>query len=248
MLVRFHRFRRILLTEQRDWPERLVFAARPRHSADRRRRRAPAPQLQRRRPDARRRVPRRPHRRPLRRRARRRDVGVPAALRRRVRRAALRGRLRLRRRRPARDLPEGRHLALLAVLLHQRCTAASGGWSARSRSTGRSSWSLAPIGLELIRQAIGAPLRRDAPLLPAIADARLADAARASSRPCSAVAIPIKIWNSARIEHRLQEQEKLLMAARIEALAEPDQPALPVQHADVDLVADPLASPRRRGC
>ncbi len=34
-----------------------------------------------------------------------------------------------------------------------------------------------------------------------------------------AVAIPIKIWNSARIEHRLQEQEKLLLAARIAALA-----------------------------
>jgi two-component system LytT family sensor kinase len=33
------------------------------------------------------------------------------------------------------------------------------------------------------------------------------------------VAIPIKIWNSARIEHRLQEQEKLLMAAKVEALA-----------------------------
>ena len=33
------------------------------------------------------------------------------------------------------------------------------------------------------------------------------------------VAIPIKIWNSARIEHRLAEQEKLLMTARIEALA-----------------------------
>ena len=33
------------------------------------------------------------------------------------------------------------------------------------------------------------------------------------------VAIPIKIWNSARIEHRLQEQEKLLMTARVEALA-----------------------------
>jgi two-component system, LytTR family, sensor kinase len=33
------------------------------------------------------------------------------------------------------------------------------------------------------------------------------------------VAIPIKIWNSARIEHKLQEQEKLLMLARIEALA-----------------------------
>src|SRR5262245_27294869 len=26
MLVRFHGFRRILLTEKRDWPERLVFA------------------------------------------------------------------------------------------------------------------------------------------------------------------------------------------------------------------------------
>jgi two-component system LytT family sensor kinase len=33
------------------------------------------------------------------------------------------------------------------------------------------------------------------------------------------VAIPIRIWNSARIEHRLAEQEKLLMAARVEALA-----------------------------
>ena len=34
-----------------------------------------------------------------------------------------------------------------------------------------------------------------------------------------AVAIPIKIWNSARIEHRLAEQEHLLMVARVEALA-----------------------------
>ena len=32
------------------------------------------------------------------------------------------------------------------------------------------------------------------------------------------VSIPIKIWNAARIEHRLQEQEKLLLAAKIEAL------------------------------
>ncbi|HVC21784.1 MAG TPA: histidine kinase [Vicinamibacterales bacterium] len=34
-----------------------------------------------------------------------------------------------------------------------------------------------------------------------------------------AVATPIKIWNNARIEHRLQEQEKLLLAAQIEALS-----------------------------
>ena len=33
------------------------------------------------------------------------------------------------------------------------------------------------------------------------------------------IGAPIKIWNTARIEHRLQEQEKLLMTARIEALA-----------------------------
>ena len=31
--------------------------------------------------------------------------------------------------------------------------------------------------------------------------------------------MPIKIWNNARIEHRLQEQEKLLLAAKLEALA-----------------------------
>jgi two-component system LytT family sensor kinase len=33
------------------------------------------------------------------------------------------------------------------------------------------------------------------------------------------VGTPIKIWNTARIEHQLAEQEKLLMTARIEALA-----------------------------
>jgi two-component system LytT family sensor kinase len=33
------------------------------------------------------------------------------------------------------------------------------------------------------------------------------------------VTTPIKIWNNARIEHRLQEQETLLLAAKIEALA-----------------------------
>jgi len=33
------------------------------------------------------------------------------------------------------------------------------------------------------------------------------------------VAVPIRIWNNARIEHRLAEQEQQLMAARVEALA-----------------------------
>ena len=39
-----------------------------------------------------------------------------------------------------------------------------------------------------------------------------------------AVAIPIKIWNSARIEHRLAEQEHLLMEARVAALANQTNP------------------------
>jgi len=78
---------------------------------------------------------------------------------------------------------------------------------------------MAPIGLELTRQAVG--LRWSAhqqrlffldadPVwtLPIILAATVL-----------AVATPIKIWNNARIEHRLEEQEKLLLAAKIEALS-----------------------------
>ncbi len=75
----------------------------------------------------------------------------------------------------------------------------------------------APVGLELLRQAIGHKFGAHrlhymephswwlwilVPLATVLA-----------------VAIPIKIWNNARIEHRLAEQEQLLMAARVEALA-----------------------------
>ena len=75
----------------------------------------------------------------------------------------------------------------------------------------------APIGLEITRQAVGARfgvhrifyLAPPAPWLSAMV----------ILATVLCVAIPIKIWNSARIEHRLQEQEKLLMAARVEALA-----------------------------
>jgi two-component system, LytTR family, sensor kinase len=77
----------------------------------------------------------------------------------------------------------------------------------------------APIGLEMIRQVLGrkfhVPVERlyyhDAPNSWLMALVILATVL--------CVAVPIKIWNSARIEHRLQEQEKLLMAARVEALA-----------------------------
>jgi two-component system, LytTR family, sensor kinase len=73
----------------------------------------------------------------------------------------------------------------------------------------------APVSLELLRQALGVRwghiFYHDPPtpwMLGLVVFATVL-----------CVAIPIKIWNSARIEHRLQEQEKLLMAARVQALA-----------------------------
>ena len=79
---------------------------------------------------------------------------------------------------------------------------------------------LAPVALELLRQALGArfgvnrlfypgaDLGTPAPLMMLLI----------ILATVLAVATPIKIWNSARIEHRVQEQEKLLLAAKIEAL------------------------------
>ena len=79
---------------------------------------------------------------------------------------------------------------------------------------------LAPIALELLRQALGSRWQEHN---------RLFYLYQVPGSPWTlaivllatvlAVAIPIKIWNNARIEHRVEEQEKLLMAARIEALA-----------------------------
>ncbi len=88
---------------------------------------AAAPQLRRRRPDARGIVPRRPPRRTLCRRARRvvgRHSGVH---RRRVDSASLRRRLRIRGGRLTRTVPERSHLAFLAVVLYRpapECVAA----------------------------------------------------------------------------------------------------------------------------
>ncbi len=75
---------------------------------------------------------------------------------------------------------------------------------------------LAPVALELLRQALGTRF----------GTARLFYLGSPSPwmtllvvlASVLAVATPIKIWNSARIEHRLQEQEKLLLAAKVEAL------------------------------
>jgi two-component system LytT family sensor kinase len=75
---------------------------------------------------------------------------------------------------------------------------------------------LAPVGLELIRQTLGTRFGQERIFYlhhtvpwstPLVVLATVLT-----------VATPIKIWNSARIEHKLQEQEKLLLAAKIEAL------------------------------
>ena len=100
---------------------------------------------------------------------------------------------------------------------------------------------LAPVGLELLRQALGARFGATR-LFYLSAPVAVADRCSSAWPRCSPSSTPIKIWNSARIEHRLQEQEKLLLAAQGRGAQEPDQPALPVQHADVDLVAHPLAA------
>ncbi len=79
---------------------------------------------------------------------------------------------------------------------------------------------LAPIGLELLRQGVGARWSAHHRLfyLPPVA-AQPWTIIVVLLATVLAVATPIKIWNNARIEHRLQEQEKLLLAAKIEALA-----------------------------
>ena len=76
---------------------------------------------------------------------------------------------------------------------------------------------LAPIGLEIIRQLLGARFHRLFYMAPG--SPRSVWLVIIVFATVLAVAMPIKIWNNARIEHRLQEQEKLLLAAKLEALA-----------------------------
>jgi two-component system, LytTR family, sensor kinase len=82
---------------------------------------------------------------------------------------------------------------------------------------------VAPLGLELLRQGLGIRWSEHSRLF------YLGPQAGGTNwlwtlllvllATILCVATPIKIWNTARIEHRLEEQEKLLLAAKIEALA-----------------------------
>ena len=75
----------------------------------------------------------------------------------------------------------------------------------------------APVGLEVIRQGIGFRFGTNAIFF--YQPENFLMAALIVLSTVLSVAIPIKIWNTARIEHRLQEQETLLMTARVDALS-----------------------------
>ncbi len=75
---------------------------------------------------------------------------------------------------------------------------------------------LAPVGLEILRQALG--IRFGATRLFYLGSTSPWMTVLVILATVLGVATPIKIWNSARIEHRVQEQEKLLLAAKVEAL------------------------------
>jgi two-component system LytT family sensor kinase len=77
----------------------------------------------------------------------------------------------------------------------------------------------APIGLEILRQVLGGNFGYKHIFFLATPEENAWLKVLVVVATVLCVAIPIKIWNSARIEHRLQEQDKLLMAARVEALA-----------------------------
>jgi two-component system LytT family sensor kinase len=76
---------------------------------------------------------------------------------------------------------------------------------------------MAPVALELIRLALGH--RFGVQRIFYLDSDKIWVTAVVLLATVLGVGTPIKVWNSARIEHQLGEQEKLLMAAKIEALA-----------------------------
>jgi two-component system LytT family sensor kinase len=81
---------------------------------------------------------------------------------------------------------------------------------------------LAPVALELIRQALGWRFNHPQQTRLFFLHTEVMSTwwlALIVLTTVLCVATPIKIWNNARIEHRLEEQEKLLLTARVEALA-----------------------------
>jgi two-component system LytT family sensor kinase len=77
----------------------------------------------------------------------------------------------------------------------------------------------APIALELIRQLLGARWSVNHRLFHLSPMGSIGMMVVVLLATVLSVSTPIKIWNNARIEHRLQEQETLLLAAKIESLS-----------------------------
>src|SRR5215203_2370807 len=75
---------------------------------------------------------------------------------------------------------------------------------------------IAPIALEMLRQTLGTRFGEERLFYLGSPSHWMTLLVVLATVLC--VATPIKIWNSARVEHRLQEQETLLLAAKIEAL------------------------------
>jgi two-component system LytT family sensor kinase len=77
----------------------------------------------------------------------------------------------------------------------------------------------APIALELLRQGLGARWSENQRLFYLSPGGSVWMMCVVLLATVLSVTTPIKIWNNARIEHRLAEQETLLLAAKIEALS-----------------------------
>ena len=106
-------------------------------------------------------------------------------------------------------------------VLHRPAPPRLAAWSASSHVDWQIILLLAPVAPRAAPPGRSASRFGDAPaVLPRLAArATLDDRCSSLLATVLCVATPIKIWNNARIEHRLQEQEKLLLAAKIEALA-----------------------------
>ncbi len=95
------------------------------------------------------------------------------------------------------------------------------GW--RMLKSAQIDWSvillLAPVALELLRQFLGWRFEGRLFFLHPTLATQVSQTLLVLLATVLCLATPIKIWNNARIEHRLEEQEKLLLTARVEALA-----------------------------
>ena len=244
MLVRYRRFRHILIFERRAWPDRLTFALSLGVPLAAGVVRAAAAALRRRRPHARRGVPRRADRRPVRRRHGRRDG------RRRRRSSTANGS-----RCPSRSAAASPAAASASCVRRKRS-----GTSRRSssRSLPRRAWQmlrtlqvdwqvvllLAPVALELLAAGARRALERASPAVLSRARRR-----RRSWTMLVVLLATVLVRRDADQDleqraHRASPAGAGEAAARREdrSARQPDQPALPVQHADVDLVADPHAA------